>query len=227
MKYEKEELEKLINVENLPYTTIGEMYGVTANSIKKAALRLGIELKPRRKINPNENFSKNAKNNKPKFEKFSDEEFKEIINNSFGWTEITNGLGYKSLLNKDIRDRIIKRCESLGIELKLNKPSSILKRTKGEFISNSKNYQCYRSSVRRLAEQIYKNSIDDCKCVVCGYNKHIEVAHIKAVADFDDSATIAEINDINNLIGLCPNHHWEFDNGLLDITPYIHRRMEE
>lgn len=35
MKYEKEELEKLINVENLPYTTIGEMYGVTANSIKK------------------------------------------------------------------------------------------------------------------------------------------------------------------------------------------------
>lgn len=24
-----------------------------------------------------------------------------------------------------------------------------------------------------------------------------------------------EINDINNLIGLCPNHHWELDHNLL------------
>ena len=49
------------------------------------------------------------------------------------------------------------------------------------------------------------------------YNKHIEIAHKKAVSDFDDSATIAEINDINNLIALCPNCHWEFDNGLLKL----------
>ena len=29
--------------------------------------------------------------------------------------------------------------------------------------------------------------------------------------------TIEEINNINNLIGLCPNHHWEYDNGLLEL----------
>ena len=39
--------------------------------------------------------------------------------------------------------------------------------------------------------------------------------------DFDDNNTIAEINDISNLIGLCPNHHWEYDNGLLDLNFYI------
>ena len=45
------------------------------------------------------------------------------------------------------------------------------------------------------------------KCIICGYNKHIEVAHIKAVSEFDDSALISEINALNNLIPLCPNHH--------------------
>lgn len=49
------------------------------------------------------------------------------------------------------------------------------------------------------------------------YDKHIEIAHIKAVADFDDGTLVSEINDINNLIALCPNHHWEYDNRLLEL----------
>ena len=53
--------------------------------------------------------------------------------------------------------------------------------------------------------------------MICGYSKHYEVAHIKAVADFDDNDLISEINSENNLIALCPNHHWEYDNGLLKI----------
>ena len=35
------------------------------------------------------------------------------------------------------------------------------------------------------------------------------------MSDFSDDAKISEINDIRNLIALCPNHHWEFDNGKL------------
>lgn len=45
------------------------------------------------------------------------------------------------------------------------------------------------------------------KCAICGYDKHVEIAHIKPVSDFADSCTIAEINSIDNLIALCPNHH--------------------
>ncbi|WP_443081868.1 HNH endonuclease [Terrisporobacter sp.] len=52
---------------------------------------------------------------------------------------------------------------------------------------------------------------------MCGYTNHIEIAHIKAVSDFDDNILISEINNPDNLIGLCPNHHWEYDNGLLKI----------
>lgn len=50
---------------------------------------------------------------------------------------------------------------------------------------------------------------------MCGYDKFVEIAHIKAVSEFDESALISDINSIDNLIALCPNHHWEYDNGVL------------
>jgi len=223
MKYEKEELEKLIKEEKMSYEAIGRIYGVTGNAIKKAALRLGIELEVRRKVNSTENFSHTGT---AKFNKFSDEEFKDIINNSVGWKEICEKLGYNSTAGSDTKNKILDRCNLLKIKITLTRTPSILEKTKGELLLNRKNYQSYRSTIRKLAEKTYKDNNLTCECAVCGYNKHIEIAHIKAVADFDDNATIAEINDIDNLIGLCPNHHWEFDNGLLDITPYINRGIE-
>ena len=55
------------------------------------------------------------------------------------------------------------------------------------------------------------------KCFNCGYSKHIEVCHIKPIYSFDLNTKIAEINSITNLVGLCPNCHWEFDNNLLTL----------
>jgi hypothetical protein len=43
------------------------------------------------------------------------------------------------------------------------------------------------------------------------------VCHLKGITEFDDSAKLSEINAKENLIGLCPNHHWEYDNGLLTL----------
>lgn len=56
-KNEKNELERLINVEHVSYEEIGRRYNVSGSAIKKAAKRLGIDIPERRKINPNENFS--------------------------------------------------------------------------------------------------------------------------------------------------------------------------
>ena len=57
-KYCKEDLEKLILEEKLPYETIGKMYEVSGNAIRKAAKRLGIELPKRRVVNESETFNK-------------------------------------------------------------------------------------------------------------------------------------------------------------------------
>lgn len=57
---EKEELERLVNVEKVSYEEIGRRYGCSGANIKKVAKRLGIELPQRRKINPCETFNKNT-----------------------------------------------------------------------------------------------------------------------------------------------------------------------
>ena len=54
-------------------------------------------------------------------------------------------------------------------------------------------------------------------CQKCGYNKHIEIAHIKPISDFSLDTLVSVVNANDNLIALCPNCHWEHDNGLIKI----------
>lgn len=58
---EKENLKNLILVEKLSYEEIGRRYGCSGANIKKVALKIGIELPQRRKINECENFNKKKK----------------------------------------------------------------------------------------------------------------------------------------------------------------------
>lgn len=55
-------------------------------------------------------------------------------------------------------------------------------------------------------------------CYNCGYSKHVELAHIRPLSSFSPTALIKEVNSPNNIVQLCPNCHWEFDNGLLTLA---------
>ena len=70
-----------------------------------------------------------------------------------------------------------------------------------------------RSRARTLAKKWGWKS-----CLNCNYSKHIEVAHKKAITDFSGNTLLSVINDKSNLLPLCPNCHWEFDKGLLDLS---------
>lgn len=74
-----------------------------------------------------------------------------------------------------------------------------------------------RVPISKTARAVFKASEKNKCCVICGYNKHYEVCHIKPVSEFDDTITLREINDINNLVALCRNHHWEYDKGLITL----------
>lgn len=52
-------------------------------------------------------------------------------------------------------------------------------------------------------------------CHICGYSKHVELAHIKPLSSFPPEALLKDVNNSNNIVQLCPNCHWEFDNGLI------------
>lgn len=95
------------------------------------------------------------------------------------------------------------------------KKTKLVDTTKGELFNKRKNWQSARSAIQKLARQAYKTSDKPQECLECHYSKHFEVCHIKDVSSFPDDTLIADINHVDNLMALCPTHHWEFDNGHL------------
>lgn len=151
-------------------------------------------------------------------DKFDDLQFTELVTTCTTWKELGEKMGYQSTLSSNLKKKIINRCQLLGIEvLSIKKINPVNAQTKGDLFNNRKNWQSARTSIRRSAQKAYEEAKKPYECAICGYNKHVEIAHIKAVSDFDDSTLVSEINHPNNLIGLCPNHHWEYDNGLLKL----------
>ena len=71
-------------------------------------------------------------------------------------------------------------------------------------------------NIRHRAKSIVKQINNINKCFVCGYSNHVEVCHIKDIKDFSNDTVVYEINKLTNLSMLCPNHHYEFDKGLVE-----------
>ena len=57
-----------------------------------------------------------------------------------------------------------------------------------------------------------KKAKETTKCERCGYDKHVEVCHIKPISEHSLNTKISVINHESNLLILCPNCHWEQDN---------------
>lgn len=55
-------------------------------------------------------------------------------------------------------------------------------------------------------------------CYACGYDLHVDIAHIRPVSDFPTSALVSEVNDPSNLVALDKRCHWEFDHGYLQLN---------
>jgi len=88
--------------------------------------------------------------------------------------------------------------------------------TREQVMKRYAKYYIGRNMIRKHAVKVYFRSNMDKKCLVCGYHKYIDVCHKKDVSEFSGDALISEINHINNLVALCPTHHIEFDNELMD-----------
>lgn len=78
---------------------------------------------------------------------------------------------------------------------------------------------------RSIARAWAKKNIDISECAVCGYSNHVEVCHIEPLASFPDDTPLVDTYT-NNVIGLCPNHHWEFDHGMLTIEEILCPRRD-
>ena len=72
------------------------------------------------------------------------------------------------------------------------------------------------NKIRDRAKTILKNDREKI-CQHCGYSKHVEACHKIAISSFPKETMVSVINDLNNLLYLCPNCHWEFDNNLIEL----------
>lgn len=110
-------------------------------------------------------------------------------------------------------------CENCVVDAVLEKrdKKKISTLTKGELFTKSLNWQSARSRIAKNARKEFLNSGKPFICVICSYSNHVDIAHIKPVSEFSDDSLIRDINCVDNLITLCPNHHWEFDNKLFSI----------
>lgn len=104
------------------------------------------------------------------------------------------------------------------ILVKKTKFTYLIGKTKKEVFESHCNWQSARTTIRRHAVKVYDLSNKPKCCNLCGYSKHYEVCHIKSVSSFSDDIKVEEINSIDNLVALCPNCHWEFDNLHIEIT---------
>jgi hypothetical protein len=75
---------------------------------------------------------------------------------------------------------------------------------------------CRHARLRQDARRQYLAAFPY-ECSQCGYSKHIEVCHKRPLASFPLETPISVVNSLDNLLGLCPNCHWEFDHGLLQL----------
>lgn len=104
------------------------------------------------------------------------------------------------------------RCEKHWNEYKENKYQN---KTIGEYRNmlsvKGKHPSWTHSHIRNFARSWLKD-LRGQPCKHCGYNKHVELAHIKEVSSFPDDALLSEVNSRDNVIPLCRNCHWEFDN---------------
>jgi len=70
----------------------------------------------------------------------------------------------------------------------------------------------YHSKLRSWARVAYQGPK---LCRECGYTRRVDVCHLRPVASFPPTATVAEVNAPRNLAAFCPTHHWELDAGFL------------
>ena len=94
------------------------------------------------------------------------------------------------------------------------KKIAVKDRSLGESLSSNRNKF---GQVRGNAVEVMKETGLEKKCKICGFDYHVEVCHIKPISSFPLSTPMREVNSLENLVYLCPNHHIMLDRGMIKL----------
>ena len=91
--------------------------------------------------------------------------------------------------------------------LKVFNEHTVFEKTAHKYLGSVK-WNAIRTRARSVLELENRLKV----CENCGWDKHVNVCHVKPLASFPPNTKIAEVNAPDNLKYLCPNCHWEFDH---------------
>ncbi|NCB03126.1 MAG: HNH endonuclease [Spirochaetia bacterium] len=97
---------------------------------------------------------------------------------------------------------------------------SIKNRTLGSYIEGNKYLTSKVTSIRADAKRTLLESGVEKVCSYCHnheFDEILEVHHVKGILQFSPSSTVEEINSLDNLVWLCPNHHIMLEKGLISL----------
>ena len=98
--------------------------------------------------------------------------------------------------------------------------NGIENKTLGYFVKGHKYLSSKCQEIRAHARKVLENSDREKVCQYCRnheFDEILEVHHLKSILKFDESTLISEINNKDNLVWLCPNHHTMLEKGLISL----------
>ena len=133
----------------------------------------------------------------------------------------------KQCSRKECANIVYKSSAKLCIEHKDTKIESPLKEKTLKEYRNKKSVKGKHASWQnvhvRLLCRIWLKHLTKLPCKNCNYSNHVELCHIKAVNSFSEDTKLKIVNHEDNVVQLCPNCHWEFDNDYLFIEDFINK----
>lgn len=86
-----------------------------------------------------------------------------------------------------------------------------------ERLSVKGKHASWKNAYIRNFARSWNKELKSQSCQNCGYSKHVEFCHIKPITSFDKTTKLSVVNSPDNILILCRNCHWEFDNGELKL----------
>jgi hypothetical protein len=150
----------------------------------------------------------------------------EITENPKYCSKSCSATANNSFIPKRVKTKKCVDCESL-IDKKRTRCSSCKSlhdkanqyddRTLGSLRDTSGSRNAYHTTIRSNSRRKAKAAGMLETCFICSYSRRIQACHLRPISTFPPTATIREVNDLGNLIGLCIRHHQELDDGLLKL----------
>jgi hypothetical protein len=147
---------------------------------------------------------------------FAEIKRKKFCNQSCGAKYHNRVLGYPHRKPK------VRICSTCGIDYtspyrKTDRCSDCRSLPRVSVFETRKKSECRIQEVRSHARLMLFRAKER-KCEICGYDVRVDCCHVKPVREFSKDALLSEINALENLKALCPNHHVELDLGILKFS---------